>query len=363
MSDLPRRGEPVPSLEQAQLTSPADVIQEMIAGAWRLEALRAFVAYDCAQLLRAHGALTVRELAEHANAHPAGLEPVLMALEPFGYVRYQSREEEAGLYRLGPVGEYLLPDHPTTMLPAVEWNAYPLVARAMDDLVHTVHEGRPAVVDAAGGMYGYLQRHPRARELFDQVMAVRTARIAPIVAGREFGDEIVDLGGGIGVLLAHTLRAHPQARGYLIEREEVAKRAQEHLAGEQGIEGRWEVRAGDIFNPVHIPEGVGDYVAASIVHNLPEQQARELLTTIRGRMAPGSRLWLVDMVVPPTPEPHPSRDLGLRMLSLFGAGERRLEAHVSLLESAGLRIAERIFPLPGGLSLIICAPDGSEEPR
>ncbi|MET8160360.1 methyltransferase [Sphaerisporangium sp. NPDC005289] len=355
MSGLPRRGrgDGQPPARHFDV-SPADTIQEMIAAAWRVQALRTFVTYGCAQQFAHYGKMTAGELAARVTAVAAALEPILAALEPYGVVL---RDDASGEYLLGPAGEYLLPEHPHSMLPAVEWDAVPVVEQAMEDLPATTAHGRSAVVEAAGGLYGYLELRPEHRELFDRTMAGRTSRIAPVVAQREFGDQIVDLGGGVGVLLAHILRAHPQVRGHLVERAEVAERAQKYLAAEQGIEGRWQVHGGDIFNPAHIPLGAPDYLAASILHNLTDDRAHQLLTAIGRVMAPASRLWLVDMVVPPGGEPHPGRDLGLRMLGLFGSAERRLDAYNALLTRAGLRVAERIHPLPWGLSLIVCVRD------
>jgi SAM-dependent methyltransferase len=201
-----------------------------------------------------------------------------------------------------------------------------------------------------GGLYSYLADHPHKAALFDRYMASRTQRIAPAVALREFGSTVVDLGGGTGHLLAAILRAHPDATGVLVERESVADRARAYLDG-QKLDGRCDVVAGDIFHT--IPQGT-DYVLASVVHNLDDAHAGELLAAVGAAMPSDSRLWLVDMLAPGGTAPHPARDVALRMLALFATRERTTAEYTDLLQKAGLWPDRKMQSLPWGLSLITC---------
>ncbi|MET8139896.1 methyltransferase [Sphaerisporangium sp. NPDC005288] len=333
-------------------SSPADAIHDLLAAGWRAQALRTFVAFGCPQQLTIYGPMMADELAVRVGAVAAALEPVLVALEPFGVVA-----QTEGHYELGPIGRVLLDGEPDSMATAVAVDAHPLWQEAMQSLHTTIRTGRPP----HGGLYGYLDQHPDVAELFDLYMARRTLRTAPAVATHEFGDRVVDLGGGTGIMLAHILRAHPRTTGWVVEREPVAKRATAHLAEQADIQGRWEVIVGDIFAAGDIPSDATDYLAASVLHNLSDEATGVLLATIREVMPPGSRLRLVDMVVPPGAAPDPSRDLGLRMAAMFGAGERRLGQYAALLQKAGFRIAEVAHPLPWGLTLITCISDESDE--
>jgi hypothetical protein len=54
-------------------------------------------------------------------------------------------------------------------------------------------------------------------------------------------------------------------------------------------------------------------------------------------MSPGSRLLLVERVIPPGNEPHPSKISDFAMLVLLGGQERTGEQYLSLLDKAGFR--------------------------
>lgn len=74
-----------------------------------------------------------------------------------------------------------------------------------------------------------------------------------------------------------------------------------------------------------------------IIHDWSDTEAVRILSTCRRAMSPGSRLLLVERVIPPGNEPHPSKISDFAMLVLLGGQERTGEQYLSLLDKAGFR--------------------------
>jgi hypothetical protein len=65
---------------------------------------------------------------------------------------------------------------------------------------------------------------------------------------------------------------------------------------------RLRLQPGDFFSS--IPEGGDLYIMKKIIHDWPDDQAMQILRCCRKAMAPGSRLLLIELVVPPGTEQH-----------------------------------------------------------
>jgi SAM-dependent methyltransferase len=144
---------------------------------------------------------------------------------------------------------------------------------------------------------------------------------------------VLDAGGSSGVILWNLLRVHSELRGVLLERPEVARSVEVPTE----LAGRMEVIAGDLFEPWRARADA--IVLARILHDWSDVEAVRILQRARESLAPGGRLYVIEMVL--GPENTDGALLGLHMLVTTGGKERTEAEFHALLESAGLRPRER----------------------
>ena len=185
-------------------------------------------------------------------------------------------------------------------------------------------EGGTAFEQVHGERFFEYLAGDRDREAaFQASMADRARReTADVVAAYDFADlgEIVDVGGGAGVLLEAILRATPGLRGMLVDRPEAVQRARARLA-DAGLEDRSECVVGDFFDA--IPLGADAYLLSRVIHDWDDEDARRILTTCRGAMTVDARLLVVEAIMPERARDGPEAvRMDLHMLMLFSARER-----------------------------------------
>ena len=98
---------------------------------------------------------------------------------------------------------------------------------------------------------------------------------------------------------------------------------------------------GSFFDAV--PEGADAYLLKAVLHNWDDDKALAILASCRRAMGPGSRIFLVERLLPERPTRR-ARDRAilrsdLNMLVGHGGRERTREEYAALLAKAGLRLA------------------------
>ena len=120
-----------------------------------------------------------------------------------------------------------------------------------------------------------------------------------------------------------------------------------------GLSARCRVEAGDFFREV--PARGDVYLLRKVIHDWDDERARRILGTCRSAMPDGSRLLLLEMVVPPGNTPAYAKLLDLLMLVYAGGRERTATEYRDLLTSAGFSM-KRILPTGSALSIIEAMP-------
>jgi hypothetical protein len=181
-------------------------------------------------------------------------------------------------------------------------------------------------------------------------MAGRAEREArQLTSGYDFSGlrRLVDVGGGPAVLLAEILRATPELRGVLMDREAVLPLARAHLE-RGGVGDRAECMPGDFF--ASVPAGGDAYLLSRVLHDWNDADAGRILANCRAAMAPGARLLVVEAILPERAGDAPDViRMDLHMMILLGARERTEEEFRRLLGDAGFRVqgVVRIGPSAG----------------
>ncbi|WP_405721522.1 acetylserotonin O-methyltransferase [Streptomyces sp. NBC_01537] len=287
--------------------------------------------------LLAAGPRDAAGLATDTGTDPDALHRLLRFLAGQGIFT----EDEAGRFSLTPTGDCLRSDHPQSLLDLLRWST--VVSRTFQDARHSLRTGLPAFPEAFGQpLFEYLRDHPEVGGHFNGAMAgFSRLESAAVTGAYDFSGArvVVDVAGGDGTLLADLLKAHPAAEGVLLEQPHVVEDAARRFEAE-GLAARCRVTSGDFFE--EIPASGDLYILKSIIHDWADDDALRILTACRRAMAPGSRLLLIEAVVPPGNTPGEAKLRDVVMLTLLGGRERTQEEYAQLLGKAGLRLARVI---------------------
>lgn len=337
-------------LPAADATPPHLELIGMATAIWKARALYAAAHLGLADLLAA-GPRDLAALAAHTGTHEPSLHRLLRALASLGVLT----ETEPRRFALTRLGAALRQDAPgaarsTVLTLAGDWQW-----QAWANFVASLTTGRTGLAVATGQeLFAYLADHPQDGARFDEAMVGLYGRVWPaVVEAWNFSPlrSVADIGGGVGLLLAEILAAHPHMRGLLLEQIGTVAQARE-LMEQRGLAHRCEIVAGDFFAAV--PAGHDAYVLAHVLHDWDDAQCLSILRECRKAMHRDARLLIVESVLPDGDAPHPGKLLDLVMLTVTGGRERTEQEFVELLEAAGLRFV-RLVPTAAGQSIVEAA--------
>jgi O-methyltransferase domain/Dimerisation domain len=298
----------------------------------------------------ADGPRTGREIADAVDADPDALGRVLRGLVLDDVLA----EDGHGRFALTVLGEGLRDGVPGSLRGAALARGE-LYWSGAGGLLRALTEGGTAFEHVHGErFFEHLAADPEREAAFQASMADRAHREAnDVVAAYDFAGlrEIVDVGGGSGVLLEAILRATPGPRGVLVDRPEAVERARARLGG-AGLADRAGCVVGDFFDAV--PAGADAYLLSRVLHDWDDGDAQRILGTCRNAMPAGARLLIVEAIVPERAHDGPEAvRMDLHMLILFSARERTEAQFRDLLASAGFDL-RRVVPTrsPAGLSVL-----------
>jgi SAM-dependent methyltransferase len=294
------------------------------------------------------------DLAPLVQADVRALQRLLRALASVGVVA----EVDQGCFTLTPVGACLRTDASSSIRSWVLAESAAYFQQAWGSLLHAVQTGTPAFDHALGmTFYQYLAQHPDAGRSFGQAMAEVTAVMADaVVAAYDFAavQQVVDVGGGYGTLLATILQAYPSVRGVLFDIPAVIEGAGATVAA-AGVADRCELIAGDFFE--RVPAGGEAYLLSRVLMDYDDDRSVQILRNCRRAMAAQGRVLIIQLLLP-RPEREATHDLlfegamsDLNMLILGRGAERSEAEYRTLLEVAGFRVTQ-VIPTRSLMSIV-----------
>jgi len=269
------------------------------------------------------GPRPVDELAAEAGADADTLHRILRALASDGVFA----ETDPGVFTHTDTSRALQSGEPAREFARLFGGTW---YRAVGDLdASTVGATFPRTFGS--DFWSWLAEHPEERQSFDLAMEDGKARRVERIAGLPWraGETVVDVGGGNGSLLVELTARVPGLRGVVFDVPETVR--DEEVLAARSI----EFVEGSFFDSVP-PADV--YILGTVLHDWDDESAGAILRTIRSGAPSGSRVLIVDAVVPPGNEPHSAKWLDLLMLVLAGGRERTEAEWRALLEDTGLRI-------------------------
>ncbi|HEX3835340.1 MAG TPA: methyltransferase [Steroidobacteraceae bacterium] len=313
---------------------------DLINGSWIAQACYVTARLGIADLLAA-GPRTAEDLAIATTTNAAALRRLLSAL---GSVDICHQRAD-GSFEMTRLGERLRADVPCSMRAwALQWGGEAWQVWA--NLFHSIKTGQSARTLVTGNSgFDHLERDPAAAEIFNQAMVDLTRLAAlDIVRAYDFaGQRVMDVGGGYGELLAQILGAYPTAQGILFDMPHAISKARAHFDG-RGLAGRCEFTTGDFF--ASVPSGADVYVLKTVIHDWPDDRARDILRSCRAALRPGARVLIIERLMPerlePSGENRALARVDLHMLVALGAQERTFNEMRALLAAAGFQQVRRI---------------------
>jgi orsellinic acid C2-O-methyltransferase len=333
-------------------SDPSIELMRLVTGAWAARLVHTAVELGIADHL-ADGPRDIDFLAAQTRAHAQSLARLLRALTAIG-VLHETKER---LYSLTTLGVTLQSNVPGSM------HAWVLLAfsddqgTAWEALSHAVRTGEHAFRHIFGtDMWTRLAERPEAARLFDEAMQSLTqganGRLITNYPFEKFG-WIVDVGGGNGSLLLPVLGRHPAMRATIFDLPHVADAARSRIAA-AGLSDRCEAVGGDAF--VAVPAGADAYVLKGVIHDWEDKEAIAILRTCRAAMSDGSKLILIERILPEQIDPDDALTRAkfihdINMMVNPGGRERTEAEFRALFSQAGLRLT-CVLAMPGPLAVM-----------
>ncbi|MEL6710118.1 MAG: methyltransferase [Pseudomonadota bacterium] len=268
-------------------------------------------------------------LAKAAQLSVTAIQQCLPIAEKLGLVR----QDDTRKYYLTDAAHCLLPDHPGTIIPALEHAAlgYP----AWGQLTHSLRTGTSAFPEAYGAdIYDYLAIHPTDNTAFRQHMANSTqAWLNPAVGRYPFSGHVIDLGGNQGDFSVLLLQHYPELHSTVFDLPETVAPADQVLST-AGVAERGQIVAGSFFAPEQIPTHGSHYLFSRVLLNWSDAQVVQILQNCRQAMPADSKLVILEFVQ--TTQADLGADIGnLNLLVMFGARTRTQSDFADLVSQAG----------------------------
>jgi hypothetical protein len=331
----------------AQPLPPEAFLGQVAFGAMMTQALYVAAKLGVADLL-ATKPRPVSELAAETKTHEHALYRVLRSLAGIGIFE----ETAPKVFAHTPYSQALRSDAPNSMRNGAIFMGEEWHWKVWGDMMYSVQTGKPAWGHMHGAeVFDYFAVNPENAEIFNNAMTDMSVATAPaIVAAYDFTgiNQLTDIAGGHGYLLAQVLKANPHMKGILFDMPPVIAGAGA-LFEKEGVAERVEKISGDFFSSV--PKGSDAYIMKHIIHDWDDERATRILKNINSAMTENGRVLIVEVVVPEGNEPHYGKLLDLEMLASPGGLERTEQEYRELLAATGFRLT-RIVPTMTPFSII-----------
>jgi hypothetical protein len=305
---------------------------ELISGYWVACCIHAVSKLDIADKLL-NGPKTLQELARETDADENALYRLLRAVSSVGIFE----EKADGTFTLNDFGATLLTDVPGSVKPWALANLgehFP----AFGDLTYGVKTGKVPFEHAHGiPVWEYYQQNPDAGANLAKAMAgMSGAVLKAIIDAYDFKSykTLVDIGGGNGALMYAILEASPESTGIIFDEPYIADHTIQLIPAD--MTHRCTTVGGNFFEAV--PAGADLYMTKWVIHDWNDEESIKILKNIHKAMPTGSKLLIIDSVIPDDAQnkPHAGKLLDINIMAMTTGKERTLSEFKNLLEKAGL---------------------------
>jgi hypothetical protein len=304
------------------------------------------------QCVYAAAKLGIADLLKHGARPTAELAATLKLNEDALYRTLRFLAGQGVFHETGPrcfannaLSECLRIDIPDSVRSIMIYRGSPDFFAHFGDLLYSIETGAPARERGSGvNTFDLLSRNPDEARLFDDAMTdISTVWASSIAAAYDFGRwaDLMEVGGGSGLLLATILRAHSTLRGVLADRAHVLERARQRAFWSHDLAGRVRFEPMDFFQA--IPAGCRAYLMKNVIHDWDDERARFILLNCRRVVPDDGVLLLVEYSLGDKNTPALGKTIDIGMLALTGGKERTVAEHRELLANAGFSLKQTIL--------------------
>lgn len=311
-------------------------MMQLLSSLWVTQAIGSFARMGLADTME-QGADDAASIAAPRGLNVDRVYRLLRALSTVGIVT----EGAGGKFALTPLGRMLTTNAPNSMKTSAE-----LLTEYNGDIwgkLDGALKGGIAFEALKGQqLFPWLHANPKEGARFQRMMVeVHSPETPAIVTAYDFSQfkQIVDVGGGHGMLLSAIIAAHPSVQGTLFDLEEGIEAAKRGAGGP--LPGVTFV-AGDVFT-TPVPAGLDAYLFRHLLHDYDDDDCIRMLQNVRKQMRSDSRILVLEKTVPTDDTPGPGRWLDLHVMLLTGGRERTEDEYRALFARAGLKLA-RVLP-------------------
>lgn len=323
----------------------------MINGFQTTQMIYAFTKLGVPDLL-SDGPQDAETLGELAGVDINNLRRLMHALESMGIL-----VENNNTFSLTPMGEFLKSDHPDSMRPFIlaagfqaSWNAY-------GNLIKSVQTGKNAFeITHNLDWFSYLETDDDALHIFNEHMATVNIQDAKTIAeSYDFPESgtVVDVGGGLGILLETIINQYPRITGILYDRESVIINAVKRIK-KINSENRIQCLSGDFFESV--PHDGDVYILMNIINDWGDPHALQILKNCCKAMRADSRLLVITRIIEKNKHYASSTFHDISMMVYLGGRLRMIDEYNQLFSKANLSMSTAI-QTNGQYSIIEAIPD------
>lgn len=333
-------------------SSPRKVVLDMVMGYIKPQLIYVAAKLGIADLL-VTGPKPFEEIASQVEAEPTALRRLLQGLVNIEILA----EEVFGMYGLTSLGECLTSDGPDSLREIAILQGEEAF-QAWGNLLYSVQTGKPAFEQVFGAQFfEYLAQNPSSQQRFDAFMS-STSHLAARAFEQAYDfshhKQVIDVGGGSGLLLATILKANTHLHGLLFDRTATTTSQAGECFATYEVAARCQIGQGDFFE--RVPPNADVYILSQIIHDWDDERARIILLNCRRAMPPQSRLLLYELVMPVAVKmTNRVVERDLVMLVLTGGRERTADEFCKLLASAGFELCS-IRPTRHNRCIIEAAP-------
>lgn len=279
---------------------------------------------------------TVADLAEKTAIDKDGIVCLIDILTDAGIVQCQG-----GMIRNTEQSLALRSDSQSHLYAVMRFVSWPEVRSALNHLPEVLRAGT-SYSELAGepDIYELLETNPEMSRVFeDSIYKLADQSNEAIAQAYPFAGKVLDVGGGMGALLATICRTH-HVEGYLFDQPQVIQSIE--------YDTPFTKLAGNFLKAIEIPldQRIDIAVARDIYHCLSNEKCALLSENLRKVMHDGSKLVVCEQLLETSVV---ARKPDLLMRSSYGGRKRSQQGWIYLLTQHGFLFAEAIHTNPSTL--------------
>lgn len=201
------------------------------------------------------------------------------------------------------------------------------------------------------GIFDFMERENISHQYHESLSDISKYHDSNIIKSYNFSNSrrVMDIGGGMGSLLAAILNSNPELKGVHFDQKSASEKAKNTIS--KALHERCDFVYGDFFKK--IPEVCDLYILKTILHDWDDTNASKILNNIRKVIPNNGKMLIIEIL--PKDNNNEYNIMDLEMLIFYGGKERTKKEYDDLLASTGFKI-QRVIPTDTDISILEVIP-------